>query len=331
MIRMVLLAVLAAVLAVPAQAQKQDMTLLSMKIYESDSTLTPKDQRRYVSLLPKSSTRFVYWEMTVRNHLYNVREHSHSVVARWYNAANVKIGETRQVFKVQAGWSNAWVAHGRGSNQPGLWAPGRYRVDILVDGVVFTRRNFLIYDDAKVDPENQSFEVTRVRLYEGGFQPPPPAERQYTTRFNKATTRYIYAEIAGRNLFYQQRDQYPIVIVRFFKADGAYAGELIVNKAIVRSSWRSALLTSGWGTRAGNSWKPGTYRAEVWLGDTKKVGQTQFTVYAGDAPPGTPDPNPENRPEPRTTPPEDNPTDRPPVAPKTAPTPPKDLDQLEKL
>lgn len=332
MIRAMLLAVLAMAVVLPAQAQ--DMTLRELKIYESNSTLTPKDQRRYVSVLPSSSTRFVYWEMTVQNHLYNVRDHSHTVVARWYNDAGAQIGQTQQTFLVQSAWSSAWVAHGHGSNQPGGWQPGRYRVDILVDGKVYTRRTFLIYDDTKIDPENQSFQVTRLRLYEGGFQPPAPAERQYSTRFNQGATRYIYAEISGRNLLYQQRNQYPIVIVKFFKQDGAYAGLLIINKAIVRSSWRSALLTSGWGSRTGGTWAPGSYRAEIWLGNTRKVAQTDFAVVAGEAPPDTPpapDTKPENQPDPTPREPGVSPKDTHPPGQRRSPNTSKDLDELEKL
>lgn len=360
MIRAILLVALSAAIVLPAHAR--EMNLRMLQFYESGFKPASKNQRRYVSLLPRSSTRYVYWEMTVRNHLYNVRDHTHTVVARWYRSNGTRIGQTTQTFRVQSRWYNAWASHGWGFRQPGRWRPGKYRVDILVDGKIYTRRHFLIYDDAVFDPNNQQFAFTRVRLFEGGFRPAPAAQRRYLTSFDRSTTRYIYAEVAGRNLAYGQRSFYPIVLVRFFKDDGAYAGEIILNRAIVRSTWRSALLAGGWGASTPNTWAAGRYKVEVWTSNTRKVGETRFVVHTGNQPANRNPQDDQKGPEgmtdpdkktPDTKPPEDkpqakrpadkqpgtqpgavpvNPAKPAPKAPDKEPSKkPRDLEELEKL
>jgi hypothetical protein len=332
MIRALLTAVVSAAILLPAAAQAQDMDLRLIHFYESGYKATPKAQRRYISLLPKSSTRFVYWELVVRNNLYQVRDHSHTVVARWYRPNGSLLSTSRHTFRVRSIWSTAWYSAGKGYRTPGRWQLGKYRVDILVDGQLYARRHFLIYDDGTVDPDNPQFAFTGMRFFEGGYRPMPAAQRQYTTRFNRAATRYVYVEVAGRNLLYGQRDHYPLLEIRFFRQDGAYAGAIILNRAIVRSGWKTALLAAGWGARTPNNWAAGRYRAEVWLGNDQKAGEARIVVYSG-APP-----NHNNGREPEGTKPEDKPqTDRLPTQPPKAnpppktPSKPKDIEELEKL
>ncbi len=336
MIRAILIAVVSAAAVLPATAQARDIDLRLIHFYESGYQPAAKGQRRYVSLLPRSSTRFVYWEITVHNKLYQVRDHTYTVVARWYRPNGSLLGTSQQNFLVRSGWSNAWISHGKGYRTPGRWAPGKYKVDILVDGSLFARRQFLIYDDARVNPDNPRFTFTRVRLFEGASRPPPAAQRQYTTRFDRATTRYIYVEVTGRNLNYGNGDFYPMFEFRFFKANGAYNGAVILDRAVVRSSWRTALLAAGWGARVPNNWAVGSYRVEVWQGTERKVGEAHFTVYSG-APPSDDDNQPDTVP-PDTKPPGDRLPAQPPKAtpPPATPAPkapdkPKDLEELEKL
>lgn len=349
MIRAILMAVLTAAAAIPAHAQ--DMELRMLHFYESGFHPAAKAQRRYVSILPKSSTRFVYWEMTVRNKLYNVRDQSHTVVALWYRPDGTRFGRTRQTFNIRAGWASAWVSHGWGYRTPGRWKPGKYRVDIVVDGRVYVRRNFLIYDDAKIDPDAGHFAYQSVRLFESPGKAVPVSQRHYATSFNRATTRYVFAEVRGRNLLYRKRDFYPIVILRYFKDNGAYAGEMIVHRAIVRASWRDALIAGGWGWNTPGHWPAGRYRVEVWLSNDRKVGETTFTIRTGlpTTPPMTPNNDitgpegskPGNRPQtnnlpkrtPRNRQPGSVPRTPPPgtVTPKPPTKKSRDVQELEKL
>jgi hypothetical protein len=116
-----------------------------------------------------------------------------------------------------------------------------------------------------------------VKFFEGPYTAPPEAQRQYTNRFSKSTTRYIFFNIGAKNLLYRNRAQKPLVIGRFYKPDGSFMGEATVNVDIP-SDWESTDLWSGWGWDDKGNWTPGNYRVEIFFGNSK-VGEGYFSVY----------------------------------------------------
>ena len=116
-----------------------------------------------------------------------------------------------------------------------------------------------------------------VKFFEGPFTAPPESQRQYTSRFPKSTTRYIFFCVGAKNLLYRNRAQKPLVIGRFYKPDGSFMGEATVNVDIP-SDWESTDLWTGWGWDDKGNWTIGNYRLEVFFGNSK-VGEGYFSVY----------------------------------------------------
>lgn len=77
---------------------------------------------------------------------------------------------------------------------------------IALDGIGDLKR---FSKPIKEVPATQSSEVkvTAIRFFEAGETPPDYANRKYATKFDKATTRYVYCQIDMVNLLYGKRSQ----------------------------------------------------------------------------------------------------------------------------
>jgi hypothetical protein len=134
--------------------------------------------------------------------------------------------------------------------------------------------------------EKTYLEFEFVKFFETGYTVPPESQRQYKTHFPKSTTRYVSFAVGAKNLLYRSRTQKPLVLGRYYNADGSLRGEAKVN-VDVPSDWDEVDLWSGWGADQPGTWPVGTYRVEILFGN-KKVGEGSFTIYDDKVTPSPP-------------------------------------------
>ncbi len=96
---------LIAILPVPLYAQ--DFTFKTMRFFEGGFNVPDESQRKYIAQFPKNATRYVWCQIEVENRLYNVRQHNHKVIWRYYNADGTLRGETDADFGIKQEWSTA--------------------------------------------------------------------------------------------------------------------------------------------------------------------------------------------------------------------------------
>ena len=124
--------------------------------------------------------------------------------------------------------------------------------------------------------------IASVSFYESGIGSVPKAKRKYEPRFATNGTRYINWEA---NLQYPQPTSESKVVleVKWIKPDGSTETkqDQIVDLA---PGTTNITVNSGWGTKDGGYFHAGTYVLEFYVSD-KKIGDSKFEVYDGDAPP----------------------------------------------
>ncbi len=278
-----ILIILCLIFILPAPLFAQDFTFKTMRFFEGGYNVPEESQRKFTVQFPKSTTRYVWCQIDVENRLYNVREHNHKVVWRYYNPDGTLRGEPSLDFRIKPEWYTAWIPFGWGWDQPDNWPVGTYRVEVWIDGQKMAQDLFTIYDDrASTSPpiaseEKIFLQFESVKFFEGGFTAPPEPQREYKTQFPKSTTRYVFFLVGAKNLLYKNRVHKPVVVGRYYNPDGSFRGEGKVNVDIP-PDWANADLWGGWGLEQPGSWPAGTYRVEIWFGSAK-VGEGTFSIY----------------------------------------------------
>jgi hypothetical protein len=135
-----------------------------------------------------------------------------------------------------------------------------------------------------------------LRFFESGSGAPPPAQRQYDTRFAAGASRFINVEVRFQNEAPGREMVIPMSCDIFTSTDQVFTSLAIHAK--MQPDWTASAYYNGWGTAQGGWWKPGRYRVECKYGG-KLIGRDWFEVVSGggtDAAPAPAPSPPPNRP-----------------------------------
>lgn len=138
-----------------------------------------------------------------------------------------------------------------------------------------------------------------LRFFESGSGAPPPAQRQYDTRFAAGASRYINVEVRFQNEAPGREMVIPMSCDIFTSTDQVFTSLAIHAK--MQSDWTSSAYYNGWGTAKGGWWKPGRYRVECKYGG-KLIGRDWFEVVSGGGTAAAPSPAPPPPPPPSNRP-----------------------------
>ena len=116
-----------------------------------------------------------------------------------------------------------------------------------------------------------------MKFFEGPYNPPELSKRQYTTRFPKSSTRYVFYELLFKNELWNKRDNPVKIVARYYKPDGSLMGQPVLDY-VIPADWKNAYLWKGWGWAQAGRWTPGNYRVKIFIGNDV-ITQSYFTVY----------------------------------------------------
>ncbi len=242
-----------------------------ISLFEGGYDLPEESQITYSTNFPKSTTRYVWCKVVLKNLLYNIREQQHQVICQYYDADMSLFGEIEDSFLIKPEWEYSWIPLGLGWEEPGNWPGGTYTIHVLIDGKKIGEKQFTVYNDI---PE---LEFESLQFFESGYDVPEVSELNYTTRFPKSKTRYIYFMVNVKNLLWNKESQIPMIIGRYYNPDGSFLADVdaLVD---IPADWEYADVWQGWGWDEPGNWSDGTYRVEILFGN-KKVAEKQFFIY----------------------------------------------------
>jgi hypothetical protein len=125
---------------------QNNVVFQSVRLFESGYTVTPQDERIYSTHFSIEETRYIYYELYVKNKLYNVRDNTVTMSAKIYNPDGTLFGENVGDHTIQPEWETAYLWNGYGWSEEGNWSPGTYRIVIYFDNRKVTEALFSIYD-----------------------------------------------------------------------------------------------------------------------------------------------------------------------------------------
>ena len=106
--------------------------------------------------------------------------------------------------------------------------------------------------------------VAALDFFESPGELPPLQERVYRTTFDRSVTRYITWQLGLIHPPPATRLDFSIETT-IYRADGTVAASYM-STSYIGEGWTNSYRSSGWGSTAGGSWQPGTYRAELAIG-----------------------------------------------------------------
>ncbi|NIM79531.1 MAG: protein kinase [Candidatus Aminicenantes bacterium] len=120
-------------------------------------------------------------------------------------------------------------------------------------------------------------ELQTIKFFESGSRAQPLDRRQYSKRFSKQTTRYIFTEIKYKNKLYGIAASSNPVVVEYNHSEGAFKHQL---KGIISplQEARDGIYSRGMGWTDAGKWPAGSYSVTVYI-DGNEVGKSRFEIY----------------------------------------------------
>lgn len=128
---------------IPRNLPAPDLKFVSLKFFESGIDTPQKELRFYNMWFPKEKTRYIHYELTVRNQLYKERDQKLQVIVRYYNPdGSHRATNLPYDWIIKSETEETWLTGGRGSDKPGTWDHGDYRMVIFINGMEFAEGSF---------------------------------------------------------------------------------------------------------------------------------------------------------------------------------------------
>ena len=123
--------------------------ILGLRFFESSVAGVPRDRRVYARSFPRSTTRFISWELSLAFPTPD-RETALSINSAFIQNDESMFSQQSAEVAIQAGWTSLWHSVGSGWTDPGQWDVGLYRVELSIGNALAAKAWFRITDDAQV-------------------------------------------------------------------------------------------------------------------------------------------------------------------------------------
>ncbi len=236
-----------------------------LKIYSSTEWLAD-NKKKYRQVFDRYETTYVYAELSLYNKLFDLEDWEVEVELRCSMLKKGKaelcllpfkrkVSKYDHVIYVREGWGN--------KKEGAFWKKGAYYWEAFVNGEKVATKYFYIEDGGRpvAASDNPYLEVQSLRLYEGSYDDIPEPERVYYRNFGSEETRYIYAEVALKNLNLQKSWQCEL-FVKFYNDARELKGQVVRLHRVERKD-ETINITAGWGSNVKGSWRKDRYTAEV--------------------------------------------------------------------
>lgn len=116
----------------PEPEPQRYLTIVDLRFFAGDGQFSEAAARQFASSFPASSTKYVWFTVELQNP-WRYISCDYELVARYYRPDGSKHEITRK-FAIPAECPTFSHSSAIGWDTPGKWAPGQYRVEVLVDG-----------------------------------------------------------------------------------------------------------------------------------------------------------------------------------------------------
>ncbi|HRI00828.1 MAG TPA: AAA family ATPase [Saprospiraceae bacterium] len=264
---------------VQSQANVKNYKFKELKVYSSTEWLAD-NKKKYRQVFDRFDTTYIYAELSFYNKQFEREIWEADIELKCFSLIKAKKEVCNLSFKrkISKYDSTVYVREGWGNKKEGsFWKKGTYYWEAWVDGEKLATKYFYIEDSGTNGElgELQYLELIGMKLYEGPFDDYPESERRYFKEFNGEETRYVYVELALKNLCIHPLWQCEL-FVKFHNEARELKG-IITRLIQVRKEEELFYVTAGWGSNVKGSWWIGDYTVEIVFMD-KLLAVMPFTI-----------------------------------------------------
>jgi hypothetical protein len=232
--------------------------------YEGGSAVVPEDDIKFSRKFVISKTRYIKWELGLSHPQRRSRRLELPLTQEWYGPDGKRLVTHTFTSIIEPGWKSSRHTGRYGSDTPGNWEPGTYRVVVKLDGRELAQGTFeLVAEETGAAPAAKDLlseigvQVLGLRFFSSGPEPPPLGSRNYSKIFPAATTQYVFWELhfstnqAGRRVNFQMEDIWYAPEERVLEKGNDTYYTLPTAETYARA---------GYGYKVQGRWKPGTYK-----------------------------------------------------------------------
>ncbi len=236
-----------------------------LKVYASTEWLAD-NRKKYRQVFDRNEVTYIYAELSFYNKLFDEDDWEVTVELKCYTIKKSrkeictlplrrKVSKYDNIVYIREGWGN--------KAEGAFWKKGAYYWEAWIEGEKVSAKYFYVEDGGKslLPGENPYLDIQSIKLYEGPYDDVPEEERLYMRKFNSEETRYIYVEIALKNLLFHKSWQCEL-FVKFYNDARELKGQ-VVRLHKVEKHDETIVFTTGWGSNIKGSWRKDRYTAEI--------------------------------------------------------------------
>lgn len=103
-----------------------------LRFYEADDDSVTYGQRDYRAEFQKSSTRYIWWEITLEYPIKSPRTNFEVLAIYYKSDGSIYAQQTTRDFYIDPVFTSVAYTYGWGWNEPGNWPVGIYRAEIFI-------------------------------------------------------------------------------------------------------------------------------------------------------------------------------------------------------
>lgn len=115
-----------------------------LTFFESGPSIPHKANRVYADSFPASTARYINWELNL-NHSELKKRTSVNFLVIYRHSDGTEFGRAQYDNFAEAGWSSSMYSWSWGADEPGIWNPDTYTVEIFYRGNLVISEKFVVY------------------------------------------------------------------------------------------------------------------------------------------------------------------------------------------
>ncbi len=250
----------------------------SMTFFESGAEYEDISDRAYTNIFEKQKSRYINTKLNFRNKLFNERDSKLNIVLKFFKPDGTYWNSISKSINISKDLDHATYERlGFGWGSAGNWDPGKYKVQVFMEGTYVAQSGFEIVNYS-LSEKRIGYEYKNVRFFESHDKYSGEIEVEYNSRFRRSDTRVIYPYILFKNSFFKIKDQRIKIRIIIYKPDGSRWGNIEKDISVSKDLDLASYDRAGWGWNKAGNWGIGRYKVEMFF-DEIPVGESMFEIY----------------------------------------------------
>lgn len=114
-----------------------------LNFFEKGAEKLPYEKREYTNVFSKRDSHYIHWELNLEFPAPS-KQREFEIIAEYTKEDGSLFKRHTKSASIKKDWNSSWHSYGTGWETPGKWKPGKYRVDLFIEGTKIASGDFEI-------------------------------------------------------------------------------------------------------------------------------------------------------------------------------------------